>query len=85
VPADPREDFNAISSHRQPGGDLTPRYEPPWIPRSWAGAGDVEQATAEWVHWYNTTRVHGSIGLIPPVEYEALYLVNTPFQTGEVA
>ena len=54
-------------------------------PRSWIGARAVEHATAEWVHWYNTSRLHGSIGLIPPVEYEALYLVNTAFPTGEVA
>jgi transposase InsO family protein len=55
-------------------------------PRSWAGAGNVEQATAEWVHWHNTTRVHGSIGLIPPVGYEALYPVNTfPDRRGGLA
>jgi putative transposase len=54
-------------------------------PRSWQGLRDVEQATAEWVHWYNTTRRHHSIGLIPPVEHEAMYLVTTAFPTGEVA
>jgi hypothetical protein len=25
------------------------------------------------VHWYNTHRLHGSIGHVPPVEYEATY------------
>ncbi|GAA2017599.1 hypothetical protein GCM10009799_51980 [Nocardiopsis rhodophaea] len=23
--------------------------------------------------WYNTTRLHGEIGYVPPVEYEAAY------------
>jgi transposase InsO family protein len=54
-------------------------------PRSWHGLRAVEQATAEWVQWYNTTRLHGSIGLVPPIEFEAMYLVNNAFQTGEVA
>ena len=50
-------------------------------PRSWTGPRDVEQATAEWVHWYNAYRLHSSIGLVPPIEYEALYLVSTAFPT----
>lgn len=53
--------------------------------RSWTGLRDVEAATAEWVHWYNTTRLHSSIGLLPPLEYEADYLMSTAFPTGEVA
>jgi transposase InsO family protein len=31
---------------------------------------DVEYATAGWVDWYNNRRLHGSIGMVPPVEYE---------------
>ena len=31
---------------------------------------DVEYATAAWVDWYNNRRLHGSLGMIPPVEYE---------------
>ena len=31
---------------------------------------DVEFATAGWVDWYNERRLHGSLGMIPPVEYE---------------
>ena len=54
-------------------------------PRTWTGLHDVEAATAEWIHWYNTTRLHHSIGLLPPVEHEAMYLVSTAFPTGEVA
>lgn len=32
---------------------------------------DVEYAAMGWVDWYNTRRLHSSIGYIPPVEYEA--------------
>jgi transposase InsO family protein len=31
---------------------------------------DVEYATAGWVDWYNTRRLHGSLGNVPPIEYE---------------
>jgi len=31
---------------------------------------DVEYATAGWVDWYNHHRLHGSIGMVPPAEYE---------------
>jgi putative transposase len=31
---------------------------------------DVEFATAGWVAWYNNTRLHSSIGMVPPVEHE---------------
>ena len=33
----------------------------------------VELATLGWVHWYNTQRIHGYIGDIPPAEYEDTY------------
>jgi putative transposase len=39
----------------------------------WDGVDDVELATSEWVHWYNTHRLHSSIGYVPPIEYEATY------------
>jgi transposase InsO family protein len=53
---------------------------------SWRDARDVETANAEWVHWYiNNQRLHSSIAMLPPAEYEALYLVRTAFPTGEVA
>jgi putative transposase len=29
---------------------------------------EVEYATAGWVDWYNQRRLHGSLGMIPPVE-----------------
>jgi len=31
---------------------------------------DVEHATARWVDWYNTRRLHSSIGYVPPAEFE---------------
>ncbi|GAA4825456.1 IS3 family transposase [Tomitella cavernea] len=34
---------------------------------------DVEYATAGWVDWYNHRRLHGSLGMTSPVEYEAAY------------
>ncbi len=34
---------------------------------------DVEFATSGWVSWFNTTRLHSSIGMVPPVEYEHTY------------
>lgn len=34
---------------------------------------DVEFATAGWVDWYNHRRLHGSLGMIPPAEFEEIY------------
>lgn len=31
---------------------------------------DVEYATAGWVDWYNNRRLHGSLAMTPPVEFE---------------
>jgi putative transposase len=31
---------------------------------------DVEYATAGWVDWYNNRRLHGSLGMMTPVEYD---------------
>ncbi|MFG2005517.1 integrase core domain-containing protein [Spirillospora sp. NPDC048911] len=41
--------------------------------RPWKNLTGVELATAEWIDWYNTTRLHGELGHIPPDEYEATY------------
>ena len=37
----------------------------------WKNVSDVEIAVAEYVDWFNHRRLHGEIGLVPPVEYEA--------------
>lgn len=34
---------------------------------------DVEFATAGWVDWYNHRRLHGSLGMVSPDEFEAAY------------
>ena len=34
---------------------------------------DLELATADWVWWFNNNRIHGSIGHVPPVEFETAY------------
>ena len=39
----------------------------------WRNIEEVEFATLEWVHWFNNRRLLGSIGDIPPAEFEALY------------
>ena len=39
----------------------------------WRGLEDVEFATLEWVHWYNTQRLLEPIGNVAPVEYEMNY------------
>jgi transposase InsO family protein len=37
---------------------------------------DVEWVTANWVHWYNTRRLHSLLGNVPPEEYEASYYAD---------
>ena len=39
----------------------------------WKNIDDVEYATLEWVDWFNNRRLLGSIGNIPPAEYELMY------------
>jgi putative transposase len=39
----------------------------------WLTAEQVEAATARWVHWWNTARLHEACGDIPPAEFEAAY------------
>ena len=40
------------------------------------GVDDLELATADWVWWFNHNRLHGSIGHVPPVEFEAAYYAS---------
>jgi putative transposase len=39
----------------------------------WRNADQVEAATAEWVLWWNTKRIHTSVDNMPPAEYEVRY------------
>jgi putative transposase len=41
--------------------------------RSWSGATEVERETASWVHWFNASRIHHSIGKMSPTEFEAMH------------
>jgi putative transposase len=41
--------------------------------KPWRNADDVELATLSWVHWFNTTRLHSSLGDIPPAEFETAH------------
>lgn len=44
------------------------RHEGPW-----RGVDDLELATLNWVDWFNETRLHSSIGHVPPTEFEDDY------------
>jgi putative transposase len=46
----------------------------------WRTIDEVELATLGWVHWHNTERLHGYIGDVPPVEFEAAYAAQQPDQ-----
>ena len=39
---------------------------------------DVESITLAWVDWYNTARLHSTLGTIPPDEYEAAHYAQKP-------
>jgi len=48
----------------------------------WRTRAQLEFAVIEWVHWYNTARLQGEIGDIPPVEHETnWYRQHTPALT----
>lgn len=44
-----------------------------WRQESWADAGEIELATSSWVAWYNSRRLHSSLGYRTPIEYENAY------------
>jgi putative transposase len=37
----------------------------------WRDVEAVELATLQWIHWFNTQRLHSTLGDIPPEEFEA--------------
>ncbi len=45
----------------------------PFRPGPLKGLPDVETVTFAWVDWYNTSRLHSTLGNIPPIEFEADY------------
>lgn len=44
-----------------------------WPEGPWKGHGDLELATCDWVHWFNTARLHSSIDYLTPIEAEQKY------------
>jgi putative transposase len=44
--------------------------------KSWRTRTEVELATSAWVGWYNHHRIHGSLGDVPPDEYEAIHYAS---------
>lgn len=41
--------------------------------KPWRTVDELELATARWVEWWNQRRLHGSVGDVPPAEFEAAY------------
>ena len=39
----------------------------------WKGFEDVEYATLTWVAWYNSSRLHESLGYLSPARFEQAY------------
>ena len=42
----------------------------------WKNIDDLEIAVAEYIDWFNFRRLHGEIGLVPPVEFETQHRTN---------
>jgi transposase InsO family protein len=42
--------------------------------RSFATRAEARRAIFRWINWYNTSRVHTTLGGIPPLEWEQQYL-----------
>lgn len=52
------------------------RLGSPFRTGQFARLSDVERATSEWVHWYNTSRLMHRLGRRPPAEHEADYYAH---------
>ena len=44
----------------------------------WKSIDDLEIATAEYIDWFNHRRLHGEIGLVPPVAFEEEHYRHHP-------
>ena len=51
----------------------------------WRSIDDLEIAVAEYIDWFNHRRLHGEIGLIPPVELEDQHYRQNPAAATVVA
>ena len=44
--------------------------------RVWRTRSQLELAIVEYVAWFNTTRLHESLGDLPPAEFDALHAAH---------
>ncbi len=44
--------------------------------RVWRSRTQLELAVVEYVAWFNTVRLHSSLGNIPPIEHEQRHAVD---------
>jgi transposase InsO family protein len=44
----------------------------------WNDVTEVALATGEWIHWYNSVRLHSWCGDVPPLEFEQTYWQCSP-------
>ncbi|MCW2999147.1 MAG: hypothetical protein JWN65_2696 [Solirubrobacterales bacterium] len=44
--------------------------------RVWRSRSQLELAILTWVAWFNDTRLHESLGDLPPTEFETLYAIQ---------
>ena len=51
----------------------------------WRGLEQVELATLDWVHWFNTERLLAPLGYVPPAEFEEQYARQQDPQATPVA
>lgn len=51
----------------------------------WRGLEQVELATLNWVHWFNTQRLLAPLGYVPPVEFEEQYAAGQDPQATPIA
>jgi putative transposase len=52
------------------------RLGSPFNPTGYLTLSELESATADWVHWYNTSRLMHRLGLRPPLEAENRYYAD---------
>ncbi|WP_204408817.1 IS3 family transposase [Brachybacterium muris] len=52
------------------------KHELIFLDGPWNGIEDVEPATADWVHWFNTDRLHGKLDHRTPTEIETDHRVR---------
>ena len=51
----------------------------------WRTLDDVEYATLDWVHWFNTQRLLEPLGYLPPAEFEAQHYASVTSQVMQPA